>query len=97
MDILNNDAGIVLLINLHDVGSIFCYPQSSYTIVVECENGETKEIEIDLNPLSGTIGFPAGYQYVITLNFHPFNVVEGVCTLQEWNAQNEELYPDAQQ
>lgn len=97
VDILNNDPGIDLGINLQDVGSIFCYPQSSYTIVVECENGETKEIEIDLNPLSGTIGFPAGYQYVITLNFHPFNVVEGVCTLQEWNAQNEELYPDAQQ
>lgn len=93
--ILNNVSGINLGINTQDVGSIFCYPQSSYTLIIECENGTTKEIPINLKELSGNAitAFPTGYQYVITLYFHPFNVVEGVCTLKEWNAQNEDLYP----
>ena len=96
-DILNNGSGIDLGINIQDVGSIFCYPQSSYTLEIECENGTTKDIPIELKALSGSrIDFPAGYQYVLTLNFHPFNVVEGVCTLNAWNAQNEDLYPDQQ-
>lgn len=96
--ILDNPDGIDLGVNIQDVGSIFCYPQSSYDIVVECANGKTKVIRIDLEALSGTVpAFPTGKQYVLILNFHPFDVVEGVCTLQEWNAQNENLYPDAQQ
>ena len=97
-DIFNNTDGIDLGINIQDVGSIFCYPQSSYSLEIECENGTTKDIPIELKALSGsTINFPAGYQYVLTLNFHPFNVVEGVCTLNAWNAQNEDLYPNQQQ
>lgn len=97
-NIFTNNNGIDLSTNIQDIGSIFCYPQSSYILEIECENGTTKDIPIELKALSGsTINFPAGYQYVLTLNFHPFNVVEGVCTLNAWNAQNEDLYPDAQQ
>ena len=93
-NIFDNDMGIDLGINIQDVGSIFCYPQSSYTLKIECENGIVSK-EITLKTLSGgTIGFPAGMQYVLTLYFHPFNVVEGVCTLNAWDAQNEDLYPD---
>jgi hypothetical protein len=96
-DIFNNTDGIDLGINIQDVGSIFCYPQSSYNLLIECENGKTKEIPIELKALSGsTINFPAGYQYVLMLNFYPFEVVEGVCTLNAWDAQNENLYPDPQ-
>ena len=92
---INND-GIVLGTNIQDIGSIFCYPQSSYTLEIECENGTTKDISIELKALSAsTINFPAGFQYLLTLYFHPFNVVEGVCTLNAWDAQNEDLYPDA--
>lgn len=97
-NIFINDDGIELGTNIQDVGSIFCYPQPSYILEIECENGTTKDIPIELKALSAsTIVFPAGYQYVLTLNFHPFNVVEGVCTLNAWNAQNEDLYPNAQQ
>lgn len=96
-DIFINNDGIDLGINIQDVGSIFCYPQSTYTLKIECENGTVTK-EIKLRSLSGdVIGFPAGFQYVLTLYFHPFNVVEGVCTLNAWDAQNEDLYPDAQQ
>lgn len=90
-----NTDGIDLGINIQDVGSIFCYPQSSYTFEIVCEKGTVTK-EIPLRSLSGgIIGFPAGMQYVLTLYFHPFNVVEGVCTLNAWDAQNEDLYPDA--
>lgn len=96
-DIYNNTDGIDLGINIQDVGSIFCYPQSKYTLKIECENGTVSK-QIPLITLSGgTIDFPAGMQYVLTLYFHPFDVVEGVCTLNAWDAQNEDLYPDAQQ
>lgn len=94
-DIINND-GIDLGTNIQDVGSIFCYPQSEYTLQIECENG-TATKKITLRSLSDdVIGFPAGMQYVLTLYFHPFNVVEGVCTLNAWDAQNEDLYPNGQ-
>lgn len=100
VDIMDEDSGIDsgmdLGINIQDVGSIFCYPQSSYTLEIVCEKGTVTKI-ISLRSLSGSeIGFPAGMQYVLTLYFHPFNVVEGVCTLNAWDAQNEDLYPNAQ-
>ena len=97
-NIFKNDDGIDLSTNIQDIGSIFCYPHPSDTLEIECENGTTKDIPIELKALSGsTINFPAGFQYVLTLYFHPFNVVEGVCTLNAWDAQNEDLYPNAQQ
>ena len=95
-NIFTNNNGIDLGTNIQDIGSIFCYPQSSYTLEIECENGIVESKQIKLQALSrSTIDFPAGMQYVLTLYFHPFNVVEGVCTLNAWDAQNEDLYPDA--
>lgn len=95
VDILDETNGLDLGIVIKDVGSVFCYPQSSYTLFIECENGKIEKT-IDLKPLAGSGSiptFPVGAQFVLILNFHPFNVVEGVCTLKEWNAQNEDLYP----
>lgn len=95
LDIVDNPSGIDLGINIQDVGSIFCYPQSTYTLKIVCEYGTVTK-KITLSSLSDdVIGFPAGFQYVLTLYFHPFNVVEGVCILNAWDAQNEDLYPDA--
>lgn len=96
-NIFINNGGIDLGTNIQDIGSIFCYPQSSYILEIKCENGKTKDIRIELKALSpSTINFPAGFQYLLTLYFHPFNVVEGVCTLNAWDAQNEDLYPNVQ-
>ena len=67
---------------------------------IECENGTATNVKVTLTPLTDTdeekkkLEYPAGLQYVLILYFHPFNVVDGVCTLKEWNAQNEDLYPD---
>ena len=92
---LDSSDGKELGIVVQDVASIFCYPQDKYFLSIECEgNNKVENIEIDLSTLS-TSGYDsrAGLQYVLTLYFSPFNVVEGVCTLKEWNAQNEDLYP----
>ena len=87
-----NTTGIELKIVAQDVASVFCYPQESYVLSIECGNNKTQDIPIAL-PSLGANDSRAGLQYVLTLYFSPFNVVEGVCTLKEWNAQNEDLYP----
>lgn len=95
--ILNSD-GIQLDVMVKEVGSVFCKPQSEYIIDIICANGMAENVLITLEALkdddSGKLEYPAGLQYVLTLYFHPFNVVEGVCTLNAWNAQNEDLYPN---
>ena len=98
--ILNNAEGIELALTTQDVASVFCHPSNKYYLDIECENGTAMNVEVQLKPLTNTeeelkkLEYPAGLQYVLILYFHPFNVVDGVCTLQEWNAQNEDLYPD---
>ena len=82
----------------------------NYELYIVCENGSAT-IDVELKALNDKeentgksssgpsdaklLAYPAGLQYVLTLFFHPFNVVEGVCTLNAWNAQNEDLYPDS--
>lgn len=98
--ILESQEGVDLGVVIQEVGSVYCKPQSSYKLAIECENGTATDVEVELKPLTNTeeelekLAYPAGLQYVLILYFHPFNVVNGVCTLQEWNAQNEDLYPD---
>lgn len=82
-------------ITMQEVASVYCHPSPHYELVIECEHATTKPVTINLQALDGsTITYPAGLQYVVMLYFHPFNVVEGVCTLNAWNAQNEDLYPN---
>lgn len=96
--IFDSDSGIDLAITTQEVASVFCHPSPTYTISIECENGTTTDIPITLEALNqaevALLNYPAGLQYVLILYFHPFNVVEGVCTLNAWNAQNEDLYQD---
>ena len=96
VDILDTQTGVDLGVTIKEVTSTFCHPQQTYKLIIECENGMTKDVPITLSSLTGEeiSNFPSGLQYVLTLYFHPFNVVEGVCTLKEWNAQNEDLYPN---
>ena len=94
--IMESAQGLKMDIITQDVASIFCMPQQTYTLSIECENGTTQDIPIRLSVLEGEneslLEHPSGLQYLLILYFHPFNVVEGVCTLNAWNAQNEDLY-----
>ena len=94
--ILDSIPGIDLGIVVQDAASVFCYPQDKYYLSIVCEgNNKAENIEIDLSSLiTASNDSRAGLQYVLTLYFSPFNVVEGVCTLKEWTAQNEDLYPN---
>lgn len=108
--IFSHQDGIELGITPQEVGSVFCEPKattstSTYTLDIICANGKAVGIPIKLQTLKtgddeedkkneAKLQYPAGLQYVLTLYFHPFNVVEGVCTLNAWNAQNEDLYPN---
>ena len=90
------EGGIPLKITAQEVGEVFCRPASSYTLQLTCGKVATTDITVNLKALGGDaqlLSYPAGLQYVVTLYFHPYNVVEGVCTLEAWNAQHEDLYP----
>lgn len=56
----------------------------------------TKTIDISLSDLDYVeIKDPAetvGKLYILSLYFNPFNIIEGTCTLNYWNGQNEDLY-----
>ena len=99
VDALDSAEGISLGITTQDVASVFCDPSNTYSLKIECENASVKDFEIELKELAGMdeslLDYPAGLQYILTLYFHPHNVVEGVCTLNAWDAQNEDLYPQA--
>lgn len=93
---INQGNGIDMSLVSKEVASVFCYPSSTYTLSIECENGSTINKTITLETLDDgnahLLSYPAGLQYVLILYFHPYNVVDGVCTLNAWNAQNEDLY-----
>lgn len=107
VNIFNNSNGIPLEITPKEVASVFCQPKAptppttpayTYQLDLICANGQAVDVPIKLQALNAInqekLNYPAGLQYVLTLYFHPFNVVEGVCTLNAWNAQNEDLYPN---
>ena len=97
LPVMNTAGEVELGLVDKEVASVFCMPNKNYTLFIECTNG-TAKIEVNLEALSENdaelLDYPAGLQYVLKLFFHPFNVVEGVCTLNAWNAQNEDLYPN---
>lgn len=85
---------------MQEVGSVFCSPEIEYTVTVETSLGGTKCIEIPLNILNPDDSLTAitdegqavGRLFILTLYFNRFDLVEGVCTLNSWNNQDEDLY-----
>ena len=90
-----------------EVGSVFCSPETEYTVTVNYtdKHGETKDIEVPLSlniinmdddtvaPVPVTDESQArGKCFVFSLYFTPYDVIEGVCTLNSWSNQNEDIY-----
>ena len=75
---------------------------AGYTVSITTEFGGEKTIYISLSDLDYVeISDPAetvGKLYILSLYFNPFNIIEGTCTLNYWNGQNDDLYltPPAQ-
>ena len=99
--------GISLSTATHEVGSVFCSPEKEYTVTVKYtdKHGDelTKTVSLSLNIIDmddDTVA-PApvtdekdarGKCFVFSLYFTPHNVIEGVCTLNSWSNQNEDIY-----
>lgn len=79
---------------------VFCAPATSYTLMVTTEKQDPKEITItDLYNLSNTKitnkNDLIGKLCVLTLYFNEFATINGVCTLEAWSNEDENLYPDS--
>ena len=81
------DAPIELSINQEEAGSIFCAPSSAITLNITTIEGITATKEMTVQG-----GFKAGYQYVMLLYFNELAIVDGICTLNSWDNQNDNLY-----
>lgn len=77
--------------------SVFTSPQTTCEIIVYTDNyPEGRTVSIPLKDLNNeTINDASktkGKLFVISLYFSPFKIINGVCTLDYWNDQDENLY-----
>ena len=67
-----------------------------YIMRVKTQNVNEKEVFVELKDDDNTSIAKSedavGKLYVITLHFHDIEVVEGVCTLKQWEDQNSDFY-----
>lgn len=90
-------AGVLPSLTSTEAGSLFCSPSTQYTVTIKTTNypeGKVVPItltDLDYQPLTSP-SEAVGKLFIISLYFNPFNVLEGTCTLNYWNGQNEDLY-----
>ena len=81
------DTATELSINQKETGSLFCAPAAGYTLTVTTEDGLTASKTMTVNG-----GFKAGNQYLIVLYFSELSIIDGICSLNSWENQNDNLY-----
>jgi hypothetical protein len=100
-----NQFGQALNLTSHEIGSVFCIPEEitrngkrglEITVTVNTSIGATKTVHIPLYNTQyealDSLDDAIGRLFILTLYFNPFSIVEGTCTLNYWNDQNEDLY-----
>ena len=96
MTVYDDPAGLSLNLTSQEVGSVFCAPETEYEISIKTENSVWKVLTVKLSDLDYKyITSPdqaVGKLFILSLYFNPFNVIEGTCTLNYWNDQNEDLF-----
>lgn len=87
-----------LSITTSEIGSVFISPSTSLSVTVHTETfpgGKTLD-NIKLYNLQNQeikdIDKIRGYLFVLNLNFTPLSIIEGICTLNYWNDQDEDIY-----
>lgn len=99
--------GTELNLTSTEVGSVFCIPETKdnkavVTVSITTSNYGTKTLEVPLSDLDyvplTSADQTVGKLFILSLYFNPFALIEGTCTLNYWNDQNEDLYltPTAQ-
>ncbi len=98
------DTPIVLSTATQEVGSVLCSPKTEYTLKIVSQNKsgneETRIITMNLTLMNDddTITDVTNYEdaigkcFVFSLYFTPYSVIEGVCALNSWNNQNDDIY-----
>ena len=92
-----NAEGVLPSLTSTEAGSVLCSPATEYIVKIKTTNyPDGKEIpviltDLDYQPLASS-SEAVGKLFIISLYFSPFNVIEGTCTLNYWNGQNEDLY-----
>lgn len=104
IETISAGGGVSLGTTAREVGSVFCSPEKEYTVKVTAINqiGETveKTITLKLNLMDANGEITAlenerdaiGKCFVFSLNFMPYDVIEGMCALNAWNSQDESIY-----
>ena len=89
--------GLLPSLTSTEAGSVLCSPATEYIVKIKTTNypgGKDIPISLtnlDYQPLTSS-SEAVGKLFIISLYFSPFNVIEGTCTLNYWNDQNEDLY-----
>lgn len=96
----DNSDGLELNITTSPIGEVFVSPQATLTVTVYTTtfpNGKT--IDIQLRDIQNKVITESeintkvkGHLFVLNLNFNPLSIIEGICTLQYWNDQDEDIY-----
>lgn len=95
-----NPEGRSLSITTSPLGEVFVSPQTTLSVSVYTSTfPEGKTVNIQLHDISNNI-IPesaisekvTGHLFVLNLNFNPLSIIEGICTLQYWNDQDEDIY-----
>lgn len=89
------EGSLPLTTTIKDIGSVLCAPALSYKVHVKTEK-EERVVDVPLTDLHGNpltvADNAAGKQYAIELYFHPFSVIEALCTLQSWEYKDDNIY-----
>ena len=92
----SSQTGLTLDLTSQEVGSVFCSPATEYEITVSTEYTQNKTLTVSLTDLNyqpiTSSKEATGKLYILSLYFNPFSIIEGTCTLNYWNDQNEDLY-----
>ena len=89
--------GLLPSLTSTEAGSVLCSPATQYTVKIKTTNYPDGKVipviltDLDYQPLASS-SEAVGKLFIISLYFSPFNVIEGTCTLNYWNGQNEDLY-----
>lgn len=93
----SNPSGTALTTSANELASVFCAPTESaqYIITIKSENETGGKavtvnlVDLDKDPIASSIAATQGKEFIITLTFQPFNMIDAVGkSLADWTNEN---------
>lgn len=97
IEAFSNPSGTALTTSANELASVFCAPTASaqYTITIKSENETGGKVvtvnllDLDKEPIGSSIAATQGKEFIITLTFQPFNMIDAVGkSLADWTNEN---------